>query len=79
MTSGWLRLPPACRAVAAVCIQATVYITAMQAFSGIAKDLMELAGKSTPELVTKDGAEGRLFRLIVWITGALAACAHTSF
>ncbi|KAG5186385.1 putative membrane transporter [Tribonema minus] len=50
-------------------VQATVYITAFQCFSGVAKDFMKLTGKSTPKLVTKEGAEGRLFRMVAWITG----------
>jgi hypothetical protein len=48
---------------------ATVYITAFQAFAGIAKDFMKLTGKSTPKLVTKDGEEGSLFRFVAWLTG----------
>jgi hypothetical protein len=50
-------------------VQATVYITLFQACSGVAKDFMKLTGKSTPKLVTKDGQEGRLFRIIAWLTG----------
>lgn len=50
-------------------LKATVWITAFLAFSGVAKDFMKLTGKSTPKLVTKDGQEGRLFRLIAWLTG----------
>eukprot|EP00903_Cladosiphon_okamuranus_P018339 g16871.t1 len=50
-------------------IQATFYITAWQALAGVAKDLMKLTGKSTPKLVTTEGAEGRLFRLVAWLTG----------
>jgi hypothetical protein len=46
-----------------------VYVTFFQCFSGVAKDLMKITGKSTPKLVTKEGAEGRLFRLVAWITG----------
>lgn len=30
---------------------------------------MKLTGKSAPKLVNKDGAEGRLFKLVAWITG----------
>lgn len=33
------------------------------------QDLMKLTGKATPKLVTKDGAEGRLFELVAWLTG----------
>eukprot|EP00752_Nemacystus_decipiens_P003589 g3308.t1 len=51
-------------------IEATVYITAWQALAGVAKDLMKLTGKATPKLVTKEGAEGRLFQLVAWLTGA---------
>eukprot|EP00611_Tribonema_gayanum_P003201 TRINITY_DN12492_c0_g1_i1.p1 TRINITY_DN12492_c0_g1~~TRINITY_DN12492_c0_g1_i1.p1 ORF type:complete len:525 (+),score=177.57 TRINITY_DN12492_c0_g1_i1:68-1642(+) len=50
-------------------IQATIYVTVFECFSGVAKDLMKISGKSTPKLVTKEGAEGRLFRLVAWITG----------
>lgn len=35
----------------------------------IVQDLMKLTGKATPKLVTKDGAEGRLFQLVAWLTG----------
>ncbi|CAM9266029.1 unnamed protein product, partial [Hapterophycus canaliculatus] len=49
--------------------EATVYITAWQALAGVAKDLMKLTGKATPKLVTKEGAEGRLFQLVAWLTG----------
>ncbi|KAG5182558.1 putative membrane transporter [Tribonema minus] len=48
---------------------ATIYVTVFECFSGVAKDLMKISGKSTPKLVTKEGAEGRLFRLVAWITG----------
>eukprot|EP00903_Cladosiphon_okamuranus_P007581 g7354.t1 len=58
-------------------IEATIYITAWQALAGVAKDLMKLTGKATPKLVTKEGAEGRLFQLVAWLTGmknALKGC-----
>ena len=50
-------------------LRATVWITAVQAFSGVAKDFMKLTGKSTPKLVTRAGQEGRLFRIVAWLTG----------
>ncbi|CAM9605603.1 unnamed protein product, partial [Sphacelaria rigidula] len=50
-------------------LEATIYITAWQALAGVAKDLMKITGKSTPKLVTKKGAEGRLFQLVAWLTG----------
>eukprot|EP00752_Nemacystus_decipiens_P003165 g2929.t1 len=50
-------------------IEATIYITAWQSLAGVAKDLMKLTGKATPKLVTKEGAEGRLFQLVAWLTG----------
>ncbi|CAM9245362.1 unnamed protein product [Scytosiphon promiscuus] len=50
-------------------LEATIYITAWQALAGVAKDLMKLTGKATPKLVTKEGAEGRLFQLVAWLTG----------
>lgn len=33
------------------------------------QDLMKLTAKSMPKLVTKEGAEGRLFQLVAWLTG----------
>ena len=30
---------------------------------------MKLTGKATPKLVTKEGAEGKLFQLVAWLTG----------
>lgn len=30
---------------------------------------MKLTGKATPKLVTREGAEGRLFKTVAWITG----------
>ncbi|CAM9206355.1 unnamed protein product [Ectocarpus fasciculatus] len=50
-------------------LEATIYITAWQALAGVAKDFMKLTGKATPKLVTKEGAEGRLFRVVAWLTG----------
>ncbi|CAM9804462.1 unnamed protein product, partial [Ascophyllum nodosum] len=50
-------------------MEATLYITAWQMLAGVAKDFMKLTGKATPKLVTKEGAEGRLFQLVAWLTG----------
>ncbi|CAM9497833.1 unnamed protein product [Ascophyllum nodosum] len=50
-------------------MEATLYITAWQTLAGVAKDFMKLTGKATPKLVTKEGAEGRLFQLVAWLTG----------
>ncbi|CBJ30465.1 putative membrane transporter (ISS) [Ectocarpus siliculosus] len=50
-------------------LEATIYITAWQALAGVAKDFMKLTGKATPKLVTKEGAEGRLFQVVAWLTG----------
>lgn len=35
----------------------------------VAQDFMKLTGKATPKLVTKEGAEGRLFQVVAWLTG----------
>ncbi|CAN0379496.1 unnamed protein product, partial [Discosporangium mesarthrocarpum] len=50
-------------------LRATIYITAWQTLAGVAKDLMKITGKSTPKLVTKEGQEGRLFKLVARVTG----------
>ncbi|CAG8463384.1 9362_t:CDS:2 [Cetraspora pellucida] len=49
-----------------------IYVTIAQGFSGIAKDLVKLAGKSVTKLVTKDDSlhQSSLFKLVAWITGA---------
>jgi len=48
------------------------YVAFAQAFSGIAKDMVKLAGKSVTKLVTRDepGSNSRLFKLVAYLTGA---------
>ena len=45
------------------------YIMFAQAFAGIAKDLVKLAGKSTTKLATRGNESSRLFTLVVFLTG----------
>ncbi|KAJ3296354.1 hypothetical protein HK104_001670 [Borealophlyctis nickersoniae] len=50
-----------------------LYVTFTQCFTGAAKDLVKLAGKSVTKLVAKDDVEATqsgLFRLVAWLTGA---------
>jgi len=50
-----------------------IYIIIAQGFSGIAKDMVKLGGKSVTKLVTKDEKQTRqsnLFKLVAWLTGA---------
>ncbi|CAI2170643.1 3021_t:CDS:2 [Funneliformis geosporum] len=49
-----------------------IYIIIAQGFSGIAKDMVKLGGKSVTKLVTKDGSghQSKLFKLVAWLTGA---------
>jgi MFS family permease len=48
------------------------YVTAVQTFTGIAKDLVKLAGKSSTKLVKvlKGDHEDSLFKVVAWLTGA---------
>jgi hypothetical protein len=48
---------------------ATVYITICQMISGISKDFMKVSCKPVPKLVTKDGNDGKLFKLVAIVTG----------
>jgi predicted MFS family arabinose efflux permease len=50
-------------------LQVTGYITGSYALSGVAKDLMKIACKSVPKLVSKPGEDDSLFRLVAWVTG----------
>jgi predicted MFS family arabinose efflux permease len=50
-------------------LQVTGYITGVYALSGVAKDLMKIACKSVPKLVSKPGKDDALFRLVAWVTG----------
>ncbi|RHZ83049.1 hypothetical protein Glove_99g131 [Diversispora epigaea] len=49
-----------------------LYIVIAQGFSGIAKDMVKLGGKSVTKLVTKEdiGHQSKLFNLVAWLTGA---------
>lgn len=49
--------------------QAIVYVTVAQMFAGIAKDLTKLGGKTVTKLVTPEGRDTRLFRLVSLLTG----------
>ncbi|KAI9089443.1 major facilitator superfamily-like protein [Phlyctochytrium arcticum] len=48
------------------------YVVFAQAFAGVAKDLVKLAGKSVTKLVAKDddAVNSPLFRIVAWVTGA---------
>ncbi|CAG8524568.1 13842_t:CDS:2 [Dentiscutata erythropus] len=49
-----------------------IYVIIAQGFSGMAKDLVKLGGKSITKLVTKsnDDHQSQLFKLVAWLTGA---------
>ena len=48
------------------------YVTFVQTFTGIAKDMVKLAGKSSTKLVKvlKGSHEDSLFKVVAWLTGA---------
>lgn len=46
------------------------YITFTQTFSGVAKDLVKLSGKSVSKLSSRSDDKNDLFRLVAYITGA---------
>lgn len=48
---------------------AMIYVTIAQMFAGIAKDLTKLGGKTVTKLVTPEGKDTRLFRLVSLLTG----------
>ncbi len=48
---------------------AIVYVTIAQMFAGIAKDLTKLGGKTVTKLVTPEGRDTRLFKLVSLLTG----------
>lgn len=50
---------------------AVIYVTMAQMLCGIAKDLTKLGGKTVTKLVTPEDKQGRLFRMVAFITGAL--------
>lgn len=49
--------------------QAIVYVTASQVLCGVAKDLTKLGGKTVTKLVTPEGKQSSLFKLVSFITG----------
>lgn len=48
---------------------AIAFVTAAQMLCGVAKDLVKLGGKAVTKLVTPEGRDGRLFKLVSWVTG----------
>lgn len=50
-------------------IEAIIYVTVSQMMSGIAKDLTKLGGKTVTKLVTPEGKNSSLFKLVSFITG----------
>ena len=48
---------------------AIIFVTLAQMLCGIAKDLTKLGGKTVTKLVTPEGKEQRLFKLVAGITG----------
>lgn len=50
-------------------IQAIIFVTCAQLLCGIAKDLTKLGGKTVTKLVTPEEKQGRLFKLVSFITG----------
>lgn len=48
---------------------AIIYVTASQMMCGIAKDLTKLGGKTVTKLVTPEGKNSKLFKLVSLITG----------
>ncbi|KAJ3328062.1 hypothetical protein HDU91_004203, partial [Kappamyces sp. JEL0680] len=55
-----------------------VYVTLVQTFSGVAKDMVKIAGKSSTKLVKvlkKGGTDSdNLFKVVAWLTGAKNRC-----
>jgi MFS family permease len=53
-------------------IAVIVYVTLVQAFTGVAKDLVKLAGKSSTKLVKvlQGNQNDSLFKIVAWLTGA---------
>lgn len=49
--------------------QAIIYVTASQVLCGVAKDLTKLGGKTVTKLVTPEGKQSSLFKLVSFITG----------
>jgi len=50
-------------------LEAIIYVTVSQTMSGIAKDLTKLGGKTVTKLVTPEGKNSSLFKLVSFITG----------
>lgn len=50
-------------------VAAIVYVTVSQTMSGVAKDLTKLGGKTVTKLVTPEGKNSSLFKLVSFITG----------
>lgn len=48
---------------------AIIYVTIAQMFAGIAKDLTKLGGKTVTKLVTPEGKDTRLFKMVSLLTG----------
>ena len=48
---------------------AIAYVTIAQMFAGVAKDLTKLGGKVVTKLVTPEGKEQKLFKLVSLLTG----------
>ncbi|MEM0969111.1 MAG: organoarsenical effux MFS transporter ArsJ, partial [Verrucomicrobiota bacterium] len=55
------------------------YVMAMQALSGISKDLTKMSSKSAVKLVVTDGGESRLFRWVAILTGSKNALKGVGF
>mmetsp|Transcript_43166 Transcript_43166/g.143731 ORF Transcript_43166/g.143731 Transcript_43166/m.143731 type:complete len:561 (-) Transcript_43166:103-1785(-) len=49
--------------------QAILYVTGVQLFGGVAKDLTKLGGKTVTKLVTPEEKETQLFKLVSLLTG----------
>eukprot|EP00128_Syssomonas_multiformis_P006682 Colp12_sorted_trinity150504_noHs@17640 len=47
----------------------TVYLMITQGLAGMAKDLVKVSGKSTSKLVTSDGQDSKLYKLVAFMTG----------
>lgn len=60
-------------------LEAFWWIAINQALNGTAKDLMKISGKAVPKLVTTQGDDVRLFKLVSWLTGAKNAMKGVGF
>lgn len=50
-------------------VESIIYVTVSQVLSGVAKDLTKLGGKTVTKLVTPEGKNSSLFKLVSLITG----------